>query len=178
MTNYSLGNVPAGQQIKVAVLPERFQGYHTELKLVESWTDNTSYTCRVNGPIPASFLKIDASVQSLSTFPAGKIEVHPSGDFTSTVATWQFYGHNNQAFTWNLYGSDTSTVFKLPYLSPSMLQTFPTLSLDSLSFLNVELSEYPGLTSYNEFLHQVFDPAHPRSPNKLDASTLIFGQGK
>ena len=178
MTNYSLGNVPVNNEINVAVLPEHFQGYRTEMKLIENWTSGTSYTCRVNGDIPSSFQKIDASVQSLTDYPAGKVAIQSTGDFTTTNATWQFYGHNNQFFTWSMIGNNTITEFQLPSLSPSMLQTFPTLSLDSLYFYNAELFKYPGISSYDAFVNLVFDPANPLAQNKLNASSLIFGQGK
>jgi hypothetical protein len=148
------------------------------MKLIESWTSGTSYTCRVNGDIPSSFQKIDASVQSLTDYPSGKINIQTAGDFTTTNATWQFYGSNNQFFTWSMVGNNTITEFQLPNLSPSMLQNFPTLSLDSLYFYNAELSMYPGVASYDAFINLVFNPANPISQNKLNASTLIFGQGK
>ena len=178
MTNYSLGNVPVNNELKVAVLPEYFPGYRTELKLIESWTSGASYTCRVNGDIPAAFQKIDATVQSLTDYPSGKIHIQATGDFTTTNATWQFYGHNNQFFTWKMVGNNTIAEFQLPRLSPSMLQTFPTLSLDSLYFYNAEPTKFPGIASYDAFVNLVFNPANPLSQNKLNASSLIFGQGK
>lgn len=178
MTSFSLGDVPAGNQVKVSVLPEHFQGYRTELKLVESWDSNMMYTCRVNGGIPASFQKTNGRFLSVHTYPGGKIEVHSAGDITIINPSWQFYGHNNQSFSWTMYGSDTTTTFKLPLLSPSILQMFPTLSLDSLNFLNVELAKYPGIASYNDFLSHLFTPSSPHSQNNLNASTLIYGQSK
>jgi hypothetical protein len=178
MTSFSLGDVPSGNQVQVSVLPGEFQGYRTELKLVENWESNTEYFCRVNGAIPASFQKTDARILSVNTYTGGKIEVHSVGNFTTANSTWQFYGHNNQSFSWTMCGSDTTTTFQLPHLSPSLLQMFPTLSIDSLNFLHVELASYPGIASYNEFLNHLFDPSSPHSQNNLNASTLIFGQSK
>jgi len=178
MTEFSFGDIPAGNFIRVPDLPEHFQGYHTELKQVESWDSSTSYTFRVNGAIPSGFQKIDARVENLTVYPVGKIHLYPSGDFTSTNATWQFYGHNNQSFSWTMHGCDTTKYFKLPKLPESIIQFFPTLSLDSLYFYNVELSKYPDFASYDEIIHHIFNPTHPHSQNKLNASTLIYGQSK
>ena len=178
MTNFTLGEVPAGNQIQVPLLAEHFPAYHTELKLIESWDSAASYTCRQNGDIPAAFQKINARIQSMAVHPSGVVEVHPGGDFTTANVTWQFYAHNNQIFTWTICGPDTTTMFRLPKLSSSLQQTFPTLSTDSLNFYNVELVKFPDLDSYDKFINAVFNPAHPRSQNKLNASTLILGQSK
>ena len=178
MTDYALGDIPGSNLIHVAILSALFQGYRTELKLIESWDSLATFTCRVSGEIPAAFQKIDARIQSLIDFGSGKIKVQAAGDFTTTNATWKFYGHNNQVFTWTMSGSDTATHFKLPMLSASMLHTFPTLSLDSLNFYNVELTKYPEVGSYNDHLQLIFDPVHPRSENTLNASSLIFGSSR
>ena len=178
MTEYDFDNVPAGNSIKVATIPGHFQGYHTELKVVEDLNSMTAYNYRVNGAIPASFVKIAAQVQSVTPLPAGKIDAVTSGDFTTTGATWQFYARNNQSFTWTMYGTNTMTSIRLPNLSPNMLQTFPTLALDSLNFYNLELTKYHGLASYQDFLGTLFNPASPRTQNKLNASTLVYGQSK
>ena len=178
MTDFSLGSVPAGNLVRVAVLPGHFQGYHSELKLIENWDSMTSYSCRRNGDIPAAFDKIDARVGSVTTHPAGKLEATTYGDFTTTCATWQFYGRNNQSFTWTMSGNNTLADIRLPNLSANMLQTFPTFSLDSLYFFNLELTKYHDLASYQDFLNTIFDPSGPKTQNKLNASALIYGQSK
>jgi hypothetical protein len=178
MTNFSLGNVPAGNKLKVAVYPGHFQGYHTELEIIESWDSATSYIYRVNGDIPSSFVRVNARVLSMKTFPAGRVEIKPDGDYTMTSVLWQFSGTSDQIFNWTLFGDDTTTAFNLPEIPPSMRQMFPTLALESSFFIHAEVTKYPGIASYDSFIHTLFDPSNPRSQNKLDASILIYRQAK
>ena len=70
------------------------------------------------------------------------------------------------------------TAFALPNPSPAMFQMFPVLALDSLGFYNIELTDYTGIASYNDFLKRRFDPAGPHSQDKMNASSMISGQAK
>jgi len=178
MTNYSLGNIPVENKIVVAAFPQYFNEYTTELKLVENWSSATSYTTRTHGPIPKEFKKCYAGLQSFADKSHGTVELVTTGTYTTGIVNWQFYGHNNQIFTWDLAGNDTTKHFQLPDISPMLKQTFPTLSLDSLYFHHLQLDNYPDITGYENLLTKLFNPAEPAAVSSLNVSTLTFGQGK
>jgi hypothetical protein len=141
------------------------------MELLQSWTSPLTYTYSKNGPIPDTFVKINAILNPIQT-TGSSVSYTTSGIYTIARAKWNFQDAAKLAFDWNVSGSDTLTTISLPPLSPSMKKMFPTLSPDSLKLYQFELIHFPSIKSYADYLEKSFNPASPGKINTFESSAV------
>ena len=171
LLNEQLGDGTAVSSVQVNYPPAKFSTFHSIISLVEDWTSSSTYFYWVDGVIPSSFKKIDASVTSFQ--PAkGMVEFSTNGTYNVSNATWSFTAANFQHFDWSVYAPDSTKTIILPEIPPSIRQMFPVLSLDSLVLDNIQLMNFTGLPTYDDFIYQTLVKNPPVGIEHLETSTV------
>ncbi|MEI6433755.1 MAG: hypothetical protein WCP32_02845 [Bacteroidota bacterium] len=166
-----IGNGDKVDNVTVSVPPATFSRFRTYIELIESWASPLTYTCSQNDAIPDSFIKLNAAINNIN-IQGSKTDFNSVGDFTVTSAVWYFHDTENLAFEWTVFGPDTLTTISLPILPPAMKSMFPTLALDSLTFYQFEIINYPKFDSYNAYLENIFNPATSGLADRLNSSSI------
>jgi hypothetical protein len=172
-TDELIGDGTKTGEVSVSYPPAVFENFRTDMQMIESWNSPYSYLYSKFGPVPESFVKLDATVNLVST-ASGYAHFQSIGTFTLSAASWNFTDAQNLAFDWTVYGPDTLTTITLPELPPSMQRMFPTLAPDSLRLTRFEPVRYPDFSTYSLFLEKLFNPEGPLDKNKLESSSVII----
>ena len=171
-TDFQVGDGTAVNALTASYPPGRFQGFLTGIRAIEAWTSPVTYRYSCFGPIATAFKKGDAGVTGINS-RAGSVQFSHSGTYTVMQARWNFHDVAKLAFDWTMNGSDTTTTFVLPEISPVMREMFPTLAYDSLALYAFQQTRYPGLASYTDYLGRLFDPVRPGHPERLETVAVI-----
>jgi hypothetical protein len=165
-------------QLLFAYPPGKFDGFGTSIEIAENYITPYIYTYHLDGPIPESFRKIDAQVNSVTVNAPGAVTQSLGGTYTSAETSWFFNAYNHQAFIWNIYCPQNTGTVKLPDLSPDMKRMFPSLAHDSLTYSQTELYLYYAAADYPSWVRMLFDPSAPKQAEHLEASSIRYLPGK
>jgi hypothetical protein len=172
MTDQVIGDGNPANQVQLSYPAESFNNYRTNIFLQESFQSKTAYYYNLYGEIPESFSTNTAEILTVNP-SAGQLEYTAKGNFHLTKAAWYFKSYTNEIFNWNVFTPQTSTVIKLPEIPPLVTSTFPLLSIDSLQYNNIELSDFQNQNSYFEVVQKIFNPAGPTIPEQLSYSSVL-----
>lgn len=172
-TDEIFGDGNPASAVVVSYPPQTYTAFATDLLYIDDWNSGLSWRYHMYGAIPEAFRKTDATVVVASPRQPAGLTLSTTGTFTATVATWRFQSTINQTFRWTVTGPDTVTRIDLPVLPPSILQMFPVLRLDSLSYYQTELFHFADATSYETLLNQLYNAENPLPINSMEYSTVI-----
>ena len=171
MIDEILGNGIIASSVDAYYPPSRFQGFHTDLMVVETWASNQSWFYQVDGQIPAAFRKVNAQVNSF-TSTKRSLKLNASGVMDAVSGTWKYLSPYQGLVEWTVYGPDTATSLQLPDVAPSLNQMFPWFSRDSMNFTNVQLIDMVNCQGYQQVIKRLFDPSNPSAFERQEASIL------
>jgi hypothetical protein len=171
LADYLISDGLAVDSIHLHYPPSAFIGFHTKLMLQENYSSDETWFYHTEGAIPDDFVKIGADVISMQPYKKG-VTIQSSGTYDMIAAHWQFVDQSLLFYEWQVYAPDTSSTIILPQIAPAFKRMYPTISLDSLIFQYAELTDLLNLSSYNELMSKLLDPAHPTQMDRYDASIL------
>jgi hypothetical protein len=141
--------------VSLAYPPSVFSGFVTDMMIRETYASDLQWFFHTDGAIPDEFVKINASINSV-TASAGHASMDASGTYTMSVVGWEFQDYTGTRFDWNIAGPGTSSELTLPLVSPLLQKVFPTLNRDSMRYVGTELRFYPNLTGYPDVLDVLY----------------------
>ncbi len=159
-------------QIVVDYPPDKFVGFRSKIIIRESFQSSIEWTNNIIGNIPSNFIITDAEIVSYES-NGPEMHVQTAGNYDVIQTKWHYMSKNNEIFEWSVFGADTLTSIKLPEISPKVLATFSSLSLDSLAFNNVELLDFLEMDSYQEMIDATFNPSNPRLIGQLSSKSVM-----
>ncbi len=171
MVDQLLGDGSVTNKAEVYFPPSKFQGFHTDIMLQESYTSNQNWSYHVDGGIPALFRKIDASLVSFTSTNTS-LQLKASGDMDAVSGTWQFLSPFQGMVEWTVYAPDTATSLQLPHLAPALSGMFPWFSRDSLTFEKAQLTDLVNCKGYAGLIDRLFNPLNPSSFERQEVSSL------
>jgi hypothetical protein len=155
----------------VSYPPAFFNGFHTKLMIQETYTSDASYFYQTDGSIPAAFNKTNASIVSMKA-AKGAASIQSGGTFDMTTAHWEYQTPALEFYDWQIYCPDTMQTVTLPAIAPAFSMLFNSLAIDSLHLVYAELTDFQTVASYSEFLQKLFDPSHPQTIDRFEASSV------
>ena len=171
MVDELLGDGSITSKAEVYFPPSKFQGFHTDIMLVENYLSNQSWSYHVDGEIPAAFKKIAAQLNSY-TATNTRLLVKASGDLDAVSGTWQFLSPFQGMVEWTVYAPDTSTSVQLPQVAPALNGMFPWFSRDSLTFEKVQLTDLVNCKGYAGMIGRLYNPLNPSGFERQEVSSL------
>jgi len=167
------GSAPV-TEIPVSVPPQPFTGFHTDIRIAETWESPATYCYRTDGAVPSAFKKINASVTSVEPATAS-VRIGKTGENELTVAYWMYSGTPEQPdFRWRIFGPDTVSLFTIPKLSPQFKKLYPELIRDSLVFQSVSLLHFIQPITYDGFLEKLLVSGEPDAEQRIETSSVIW----
>ena len=177
MVDEILGSGSVVSNFDVYYPPSEFQGYHTEIQAIEDYSSQQTWYYHVDGPIPAAFRKISASLNSMVPTNTS-LQLRASGELDAVSATWELFRPYQGIIDWTIYGPDTTTFMQLPQLAPSLSNLLPWLSRDSFSFYRTGLTDLVNCQGYDQVIRVLFDPLHPSNIDRQECSSLSITPSK
>jgi len=171
MVDEILSNGTSANSVDAYYPPLKFQGFHTDIMALESYSLNQSWFYQVDGQIPDAFRKIAAGLSSFT--PSGaSLRLHVSGDLDAATGTWQFQNPYQGDVEWTVFGPDSVNFLQLPQVAQSLNNMFPWFNRDSLSFINVGMLDLVNCHGYNQMLQLLYDPSNPSNFERQETSSL------
>ena len=152
--------------------PGKFQGFHTDVMILENWTSGVAWRYQTDGDIPSAFVKISAQLNSCVP-TINTVDLKASGTLDAVSATWQFESPFEGKVEWTVFGPDTTTHLAVPEVAPSINAVFPWLSRDSLSYAKTELYDFPDLGGYNDVVNTLYNPSAPSAMSRQKISRMV-----
>jgi hypothetical protein len=155
----------------VSYPPSFFSGFHTKLMIQETYTSDVIYYYQTDGSIPATFNKTGASIVSMQA-AKGSVNIQSGGTFDMTAAHWEYLTPALEYYDWQIYCPDTMQTVTLPAIAPAFSRLFNSLAIDSLHLVYAELTDFQTVASYEEYIQKLYDPAHPQTTDRFEASSV------
>jgi hypothetical protein len=165
------GNDNPGGLLSLFYPPGIFQGYHTWVKIVEDWASGAEYEYQTDGPLPASFVKIQAQVTQVNS-SGFRADISATGTLDALSGTWNYQSPYQGMVEWVVFGPDTASRIEIPEPSPALLSAFPWLSRDSLTFIHSELTDLSKVQGYSAMIGLIFNPAAPSRFERQELSKV------
>lgn len=132
-----------------------FTDYRCTINFYDEFSSLSFWTQISYGALPTDFNKINADFDVVST-SINNFEMASVGDFIQTKSVWGDEKNN----IWTVLGGKSFTEYKLPVLSPMVLDKFK-IDRSLFKFQQAELIDYPELETYQDVLDIMYNsPDH------------------
>lgn len=170
----SYSNTGDFTSLNIYHLGDVFPEYRTSLSMSNP---TKSMTYFIEGEIPTSFKKIDASFSNF-TYSNNILEASLTGNSDVAFFTWSISPVENgvtRNYNWTIYAGGPTISYTIPQFPAAIISKYPTLNGLTVSYLNNGFSSYDQINGYDEFIkYSLLDNALPLSYHYKEFMSMTY----